>query len=51
MGFEKTVYSVSEAEIEVGICAVVRNTISCYILFAFSISMLTVDGSAGTVIS
>ena len=44
------VYNVSEDVGEVEVCAVVQNASSCLIPFKFSISMLTVDGSAGTVI-
>ena len=50
MGLEKTAYNVSEDVDEVEVCAVVQNVSSCYIPFQFSISMSTVDGSAGIIV-
>ena len=50
MSLEKTAYNVSEDVDEVEVCAVVQNVSSCCIPFQFSISMLTVDGSAGIIV-
>ena len=47
MGLEMTVYSVSEADGNVEVCAVVRSpNIDCPIEFSFAVNLTTKDGTA-----
>ena len=50
VGLERTIYQVSEGDVVVEVCAVVYSpdgNVSCPIAFAFNVSLLMTDDSAG----